>query len=209
MRLNYKRTLKITIIVCLTFFIACKQPTRHKEFVFIVSSFNKPKSPKEPPPPPMPEYGSFNFIVDTGGQTYFYQLQLGKPKCVSVNDDDLTPPFIGLQPENIVQVAQSNLAEFIKGNILYLDKYYKYVSIASFTDTVKATSLKDIINIFSDTTNKATYSIRKTTQEEAIVLDHKKRQIYYDPYSVHWDSSRIRFPLKMKCPTLKAMNSGT
>jgi hypothetical protein len=196
--------LKRTIIICLIFFAACKQLTKDKDFVFIVSSFNKPTNPKEPPHSPMPEYAPINFIVDTGGQIYYYQLQLGKPKCASVNDDNLTPPFIGLQPENIVQAPQSILAAFIKNNIILLDKDYKYVSIASFTDTVKAISLKSLIDIFSDTANKITYSVRKTTQEEKIVLDFKKRQIYYDPNSVVWDSSRIRFPPKMKVPKVES-----
>lgn len=145
----------------------------------------------------MPEYAPFNFIIDTSGQLYYYQLQLGKPKCASGIDDDLIPPFIGLNPENIVQISKASLEDFVNSNILFLDKDYKYVSIACIGDTVKSTSLKRLIDICSDTTHKVTYSIRRMTQEEIIVLDHKKRQLYYDPNSVHWDSSRIRFIPKM------------
>ena len=196
--------MKKTIIICLTFFAACTQLSKGKEFTFIVSSFRKPINSKEVVPPLMPVYAPFNFIVDTGGQVYYYQLQLGKPKCASGNDDYLTAPFIRLQPENIVQVPQSNLEDFIKSNILFLDKDYKYISIASFLDTVKSSSLKELITIFSDTTYKITYSIRRTTQEEQIVLDYKKRVIYYDPNSVVWDSTRIEFPLKMITPKIQS-----
>jgi hypothetical protein len=186
----------------LVFVAACNPPHQNKEFQFIVSSFNKPSDPKEPPPPPMPEYAPFNFILDTSGQVYYYQLQFGKPKCASVNDDDLTPPFIGLKPENIVQVSQSNLADFVSNNILYPKKDYKYVSIACLVDTVKSNALKKLIDIFKDRTHKTTYSIRRITQEERIVLDYKKRQIHYDPDSIAWDSSRIRFTPKLIVPKI-------
>lgn len=152
----------------------------------------------------MPEYAPFNFIIDTSGQIYYYQLQLVKPKYASGIDDDLIPPFIGLNPENIVKISRASLEDFINSNILLLDKDDKYVSIACVVDTVKSASFKRLIDIFSETTHKVTYSIRRVTQEEMIVLDHKKRQLYYDPNSVHWDSSRIRFmPKMMKTPQVE------
>lgn len=189
--------MKRAIAFFLILFAACNQSKKDNEFAFIVSSFNKPTNPKEPPPPPMPEYAPFNFIIDSNGQVYYYQLQLGKPKCASGNDDDLTPPFIELKPENMVQVSNATLEDFVSSNILFLDKGYKYVSIACLVDTVKSNSLKKLIDICTDTAHKITYSIRRETQEEKIVLDHKKRQLYYDPNSVLWDSSRIRFMPKM------------
>ena len=188
----------------MVFLASCSQPSKDKEFISIVSSFNKPKNPKGIPPLSMPVYAPFNFILDTGGRVYYYQLQLGKPKCASGNDDYLTPPFIRLLPENIVQVSQSNIEDFIKDNIQFLDKDYKYVSISSSLDTVKSSPLKKLIDIFRDTTYGATYLIRRTTQEEQIVLDYKKRQIYYDPNSVVWDSSRINFPIKMITPKIQS-----
>ena len=190
------------VLIILVFVTSCKQAHQNKEFQFIVSSFNKPKEPIEPPPPPMPEYAPFNFILDTNGQVYYYQLQLGKPKCASVIDDFLTPPFIGLKPENIVQVSQSNLADFVSNNILYSKKDYKYVSIACLVDTVHSNALKKLIDIFKDRTNQTTYSIRRITQEERIVLDYKKRQINYDPDSIEWDSARIRFGPKLIFPKI-------
>jgi hypothetical protein len=203
LHLNNKQKLRKIIIICFTLFAACTQPTKEKKFTFIVSSFNQPIDPKEPPPPAMPEYAPFDFIFDKSGQIYYYQLQIGKPRCASRLDDDLTPPFINLQPENIVQVPVTNIAEFIRSNILALDKDYKYVSIATFDDTVKAISFKTLIDIFSDTASKTTYSVRKITQEENVVLGYKKRLSYYDPNSVIWDSSRIRFPPKMKMPKIE------
>lgn len=182
--------------------VACNQARQDREFQFIVSSFNKPTDPREPPPPPMPEYAPFNFILDASGQAYYYQLQFGKPKCASVNDDVLTPPFIGLKPQNIVRISQSNLADFVTNNILNPKRDYKYISIACSIDTIRSNTLRKLIDIFKDTTQKATYSIRKITQEERIVLDYKKRQIYYDPDSIHWDSSRIRFTPKLVAPKI-------
>jgi hypothetical protein len=61
---------------------------------------------------------------------------------------------------------------------------------------VKKASFKSLIEIFSDTTFHVRYSIRKTTQEENVVLDHKVREVYYDADSQRWDSTRISFPPK-------------
>ncbi|HWJ29047.1 MAG TPA: hypothetical protein VNS32_21060 [Flavisolibacter sp.] len=166
----------------------------------MVSTFNKPKDPKVPPPPPMPAYAPFNFIVDTTGSIYYYQFQLGKSTGEDGINDVLTPLFINLQPEGIVQVPQAILQEFIKSNILSLDKDYRFVSVASPVDTVTTPSFESLMDILSDTTSHVKYSIRKITQEEEVVLDHKKRQIYYDPSSIKWDSTRIWFPSRFKTP---------
>lgn len=191
--------MKRALIILLIFIGACNQPHQNTEFQFIVSSFNKPTDPNEPSPPPMPEYGPCNFILDTNGLVYFYQLPLGKSKCASVNDDNLTPPFISLKPENIVKVSQSNLAEFVTDNVLFLNKNYNYVSIACSVDTVKSNSLKKLIDIFNVARQKTYYSIRRITQEERIVLDYKKKQIHYNPDSIIWDSCRIRFAPRFGC----------
>lgn len=201
--------MKKALIILLIFIVACNRAEQNKEFQFMVSSFNKPTDPKEPPPPPMPEYAPFDFILDTSGQLYYYQLQFVKPKCASVNDDVLTPPFIGLKPGNIVRVSEQNVGEFVTNNILHPNGAYKYVSIACSVDTVRSNSLKKLIDIFKDTTQKTTYSIRMITQEERIVLNYKKRQLYYDPDSINWDSSRIRFTPKLITPKTVKVGRGT
>jgi hypothetical protein len=195
MNLINKPSVKILLFFCLIL-TACIQPRKDKDYVFVVSTFNKPTDPREPPPPPMPTYAPFNFIVDTSGLIYYYQLQIGKPRCASGIHDNLTPPFIGLQPQNIVQIPEATLMQFIKSNLHWLNQDYKFISIASPVDTVKKASFKSLIEIFSDTTFHVRYSIRKTTQEENVVLDHKVREVYYDADSQRWDSTRISFPPK-------------
>jgi hypothetical protein len=144
----------------------------------------------------MPVYGPTDFIVDTAGQIFFYQLQIGMPAC-TVSDDYMAPPFIGLHPQSIIQIPVLNIADFIKTNAAYWDTWgrsYKYVSIASTADTIKSFSFKSLVDILSDTTLKVQYSIRMTTQEENIVLDYKKNHKDYSSSSIKWDSTRIRFP---------------
>ena len=184
--------MKILFFFCLLF-ATCSPPMNDKDYVFVVSSFNKPTDPKKPPAPPMPTYAPFNFIVDTSGKIYYYQLQIGKPRCASGIHDNLTPPFIGLQPQNIVEIPGVTLMRFVKSNLHWLDQDYKFVSIASPVDTVKTASFKSLIEIFSDTTFHVRYSIRTTTQEENVVLRHKVREVYYDPDLQRWDSTRISF----------------
>lgn len=201
MHLSNKFTLTKTIICCLIFISACSQKTQDSGFTYVVSSFNKLKDSKEPPPPSPPSYGPFNFIIDTAGQIYYYQLQAGKLKFLDgCTSDDKTPVFINLQPENIVQLSLTNIDDFITTNILHFESEYKYIGIACQQDTVTTIGLKRLIDIFSDTANHSKYFVRKTTQEENVVLDHKQRQIYYDANSVKWDSTEIMLPLNFTMP---------
>ncbi|MBK9487024.1 MAG: hypothetical protein IPO01_18135 [Chitinophagaceae bacterium] len=188
--------MKKTAIFCLVFLIACSHPKSDTNYSYVVSSFYKSADTNMPPRPPMPVYGPTNFIVDTAGQIFFYQLQIPRPAC-TVIDDYSAPAFMHLNPQSIIQVPVLNIADFIKINASYWDNWgthSKYITIASTVDTVKSLSFKSLIDILSDTTLHVHYSIRMTTQEENIVLDHKKKHKDYSSSSIKWDSTRIRFP---------------
>jgi hypothetical protein len=161
--------------------------------------FDKSKSEIPPPPPPANRgyYFASNFIIDTGGQIFFYQQQ------AIWNDDERvdwnTPPkFINLKPKDIVQIPAYNIEEFITLNILNIDSPKRYVAIASAKDTINSSGLSKIIAMCKEIKNHIRWKFRVITQEEAIVLDHKKRQKNYYPDEIRWDSTKIRMPIKDK-----------
>lgn len=155
--------------------------------------------PKIPPPPPPRRayYFPSNFIVDTLGEIFFYQ------KPGKWNDDEQvdwnTPPkFINLKPEDIVQIPAGDIEEFIKLNILNIDSSKRYIAIASEKDTIKSLGLSKIIAMCEDKNYHIRWKFRVLTQEEAIVLDYKKRHEIYKADEIKWDSSKIRMPTEIK-----------
>jgi hypothetical protein len=79
---------------------------------------------------------------------------------------------------------------------LKVDNAFKSVRVVGVTDTITSKSLTQLMSILKDTTNNIYYSLRKTTLEEDIVLDYKKKQAFYYPNKINWDSSKVWFDRK-------------
>ena len=198
-------TLKILTIICLTLIFGCNQPTDKVDTTFIVptDSMLLPKKTgnQPPPPPPIKEYYfPSNFIIDTGGHIYFYQQRIKAGWiCGTDMDWNTQPSFIDLQPTDVIEVPTQNLEEFIKFNIQYLDNSDRQFAIASVADTISSLGLVKIFSVFKDKTNHISWTFRRTTQEENIVLNFKKsKEIYYHSDEIKWDSTKTIFPLKMQ-----------
>ena len=186
------------LIICLTFFFGCIQPTKNVTETFIVPADTIPvykTTDNQPPTPPSIRayYFPSNFIIDTSGQIYFYQQQQNRGFCGTGIEWNTPPEFIDLKPMDIIQIPIENIEMFIKLNILNIDTLNRYVSIASTQDTVKSEGLSKIIALFKDTSNHIRWKFRIVTQEEMIVLDYKKRQAKYYADEIKWDSTKIRF----------------
>jgi hypothetical protein len=182
-----------TFVAILT---SCVQPFNSKTNTFIVPVDTQPTFKRTdqdvPPPPPLSRayYLPYNFIIDTGEQIYFYQQDR------ILNDDaavdwDMPPEFINLHPKDVVQIPKVEIEEFISLNILNSDRLGRAVAIASTEDTIKSGVLSTIFSILNE--NRVPWKFRKVTQEEAIVLDYKRRHAVYFSGSIKWDSSKIRF----------------
>jgi hypothetical protein len=143
------------------------------------------------PPPNRAYYLPSNFIIDSTGNVFYYQQK------ISMNDDEVrdwdTPPnFINLKPIDIVQIPVNSIEEFVEVNILNSDTLKRYVSIASEKDTITSLGLSKIVALFNKKSSHIRWKFRIATQEELIVLDHKKRQVEYYPNEIRWDSTKIR-----------------
>lgn len=140
-------------------------------------------------------YGEHQLLIDKKGNLYFYQKEYIMITCSYGSEKDTLPEFLRLVPKDIVRIPQKNLTDFLSENILTKEKDRQILIIASQKDTIKNTSFFD----FLKSKNIGTYVIRKTTQEEDTVLKYKNnynKLLYYDPDSIKWDRTKIKFPSK-------------
>ena len=198
-RLNL--TLEKTLLFCLLLISSCLERTNDSKSILVVSKTENLKDPKEPPsPPPHPYsyYGRFNFIFDVDGKLYFYQHYWDrKKKPVRVIDfDNNAPVFIDLNPNQIVEIPPSGVNDFVEQNILTVEEVLKDVRVVGVTDTIKSKSLDPLLKVLTDTSNHISFTIRKITYEENVVLDYKKRHDFYNSEKVDWDSTKILFDRK-------------
>ena len=141
----------------------------------------------------LPVYAPFNFLIDSLNDIYYYQLDLSIPQCAAaIEEDRVQPPFIGLQPQNIVRVPRIDLKEFIQLNVLSIKDQHKYVSVASEYN-LHGQMLNELRRLLIIESPHILHSTRHFTQEERVVLSYKKSYKPYNSYYVAWDSSKIRF----------------
>lgn len=175
--------------------------SKKSEAILVVAATELLRNTKEPPPPPPPPpspysyYGCFNFIFDTSGTIYFYQHFYDKDKARSwvIDFDSNAPIFIDLNPDKIIIMPDNQIRAFFESNILPADPAYKSVRVIGIADTIKSTSLPALMNELTDTANHIYYAVRRATIEERTVLDYKKRQKFYNPDKITWDSTKIWF----------------
>jgi hypothetical protein len=195
--------LNLLVPVILFITVACSAPAKEKIETFIVPERVKPVidtgSSSEPPPPPAIQsyYLPFNFIVDSVGNLYFYQLQRHRFYCGTGIDWDTPPEFLDLRPADIVQVPSDQMEQFVKLNIFSHDSEDRQIAIAAFTDTIESAGITQMMALLKDTANHCRWFLRMVTQEERVVLDYKKSDRYYDAGMINWDSSKTRFPLQI------------
>lgn len=192
---------KLLVISLLT--LSCNDSNDANKFLFNVPvNFDvsiKVTDHDEPPPPPVvkPYYANFNFIIDSTGNLYFFQQQTYRWICGTGLDENTLPEYIDLRPTEIVAVPLNGLKSFIDSNIFNHDPDARIVAIGFLKDTIKSEGLYNLTQLLKDTSNKTRWFIRHSTQEEAIVLNFKKRQARFYPDDIHWDSSKTRFPPKV------------
>jgi hypothetical protein len=195
--------LKYLSFIALVFHYSCSNQIDKGKDIFIVpepikaviiDTINNFPSP----PPVRTYYLPFNFIVDSTGQVFFYQLQLSSWTCMTGRDWDKPPEFVDLHPTMIVRLPGEGIQEFIKLNILNQDSTIRRVSIASERDTIHSPALSKIMAVLQDSASQAKWLLRKTTLEEVVVLDYKKKQKTYQADEIKWDSSKVLNPPKFE-----------
>jgi hypothetical protein len=194
----------VLVLIIVSLFFACN---RKEDVAKEDSEVQKPYSIskyKMPPPPAYLDYGNNIFIIDKNSEIYYYQRASFGYVCKGggggVYDDyNLIPEFIDLKPENIIQIPNDCISDFVKFNLKINVK--NIVNVSSQGNSFRS---KNAINLIAAIENscyepdKDSYNIRSTTQEEDTVLKYKKLNKYYDSDSIKWDKTRIKFPENIK-----------
>ena len=183
----------IFIVLC---FSRCSQENKQDEFTFIVKPFYKQSGPSEPPPPPIRYYSQYNIIVDTTDRLYIFHLESSDFEYCGVGSDDDNALFTGLKPKDLTEIPKHTAKDFVNLNVLGDKTKSKFIRIATLQDTVKSSTLKWLINTFSNKGSNSKFAVRRATQEEQVVLTFKKEQKVYHADLIKWDSTRTYFTLK-------------
>jgi hypothetical protein len=150
------------------------------------------------PPPPLPGafyYSDVNFLVEEGTTYYFKVENIEKQNsCMPIQKTDFRPEFIGITPNDIIEIPTSEFETTFHENIR--PEYGKgFFSLASAKDTFYSKEWSIIMKeVSADKKNNWLWIVRKMTQEEKVVLEHKKSGKEYDPKAIAWDTTTIILP---------------
>jgi len=96
----------------------------------------------------------------------------------------------------LIKIPATAVADFLKENTAKNIKEKRGgLVIASQLDTLRSEGFINMMHFIHDYKKSqiAIYLIRRTTQEEDVVLKFKESNEFYDSDSIKWDKSRIRF----------------
>ncbi|MEI6123613.1 MAG: hypothetical protein WCQ95_08295 [Bacteroidota bacterium] len=189
------KTITNQIIFCAVlcmfyFFVSCSSEKQSNQKVYIISSSAKSNLSHFTVKPEQ-FYHKFNFIVDSSGALYYFSLRPENLEKKSIDLSQGLPVFKNLLPENIVQVSEPSIVDFLKNNILNDKKENITISIASQKDTIMSEGFSTMIKYLYDSTKNLDFQVRTTTLEENTVVNFKKKHEFYDPKLIKWDSSKM------------------
>jgi hypothetical protein len=187
------------LIIILFTFTNCKNEIVKDEYYIISKKDSISKADKIasqiPPPPRIPQeskwYSDVVFIMDSKNKVFIYQTE------TTVRNDSVDldyPNYLGLKPENLLTIESDNLNSFIENNndifqiIPNKNNSHVFFYIASETDTIKNKALNNLWKLLGKTKSPAIIFVRRTTEEENIVLKYKRNKNEYNPESIDWSN---------------------
>ena len=179
-----KLLFSLALIAILT---SCKKETIEKKD-YVISNADSiseawKKSAKVPPP----------FTPHNSSKVYAYQTE--RTHTSSGNNVDFEyPNYIGLNPEYLLTIDSENFVSFLENNndifgIFPDNSVQPIIYLASQTDTVKNIALTQLWKKLKDSKSRTFFSVRRTTEEENIVLSYKKKNKEFLPEKVKWSSN--------------------
>lgn len=193
-KLNTYSFMKVHLVLLLVcfFLLNCSKKEEVKNEVYIISKEQRKLDTMKNILPWRGFYGLRNVIIDEKGDLYFYQKEYLLLIC-GTKEENLIPEFIDLSPNDLIKIPKNTAVDFIRENIaMQIKKKKAPLVIASQLDTLKNNTFLNYVKDYKKS-QIATYMIRRTTQEEDVVLRFKKNNSPYNPKSVKWDKSRIKF----------------
>lgn len=140
-------------------------------------------------PQEMKWYSDLVFIMDSKDKVFLYQTEVVASNEIA---DFKCPNYIGLRPEYLTTIDSKDFVSFIKNNndifgILRDERgISNFFYIASETDTIKNQALFDLNKALGKERGRSFYFLRKTTEEENVVLKFKRNQEDFIPENIKW-----------------------
>jgi hypothetical protein len=203
-------------IVAFLVLISCKKENL-KEDYYIISkqdsinkTFQYTKDSTKIPPPPLPPvdlkwYSNLVFIMDSKNKVYVYQTENINKYIQNGNAiiyDIEYPNYIGLKPEHLLTFESEDFIKFIQTNNDIFQLYSntenrtnRFFYIVSDCDTVKNKAVYEFVKSFKNEP-RINYLIRKSTEEENIVLKFKRNGQKYIPENINWSTKFLNGKLK-------------
>jgi hypothetical protein len=164
--MNIKITQILTVCALL---LDCKSKSKEAIIYHIIKSPQVTTSIL--PPPPVTYYGNYNFILLNNTDVYVH-IKFDK-NDFGTGIEDLNPPKINLNSNDVIKIEQSNLKKFLESMITdSLIKEKPFFSISSPNDTIKNRGF-NIISNFLKSKHLQAYTIRTWTDEEKFAIKNK------------------------------------
>ncbi|MFD2603598.1 hypothetical protein [Flavobacterium suzhouense] len=173
-----------------------KEPSIFFTFEALREQQKKEQNPEDIPLPPAIDqhYSIHNFLVDSVGSLYYYHHNepMHSGCGTGLTEDSYPAKFINLNPELLFKIPSTEVEKFIKRKVLTdtIPDNLKFITVGAEKDTFDSQDFLRAFHRFNNETNRV---IRRITQEESEVLNHKKRKIPYDYHTIKWDSARTTF----------------
>lgn len=182
--------LPIFLAIC----VACSKPdnTQAKETPpYVVSKIDSTLQAQwvgssTPPPPPF-FYGDYNFIVDNNTQLVFLHRKKHNWFC-GTGVDFTKPDFIDLAPEDLILLTDKEVKNYFADTLTNLGDRQAIV-LASFQDSIKLKEPRKLIDLIFLSRKIQRFNIRMVTEEEKVVLEHKRQNSPYSADSIHWSAN--------------------
>ncbi|MCF6129064.1 hypothetical protein L1S35_05215 [Flavobacterium sp. AS60] len=206
--------MKLKFTYLLSFLIACgitsckkdaEKPTPKVEYIIskedsIQEAWMKAnKVPSPLIPEDMKCYLDIVFILDSK-KVYIYQTE----RNYNSNGKETKygfPNYIGLKPEYFVAIENENFVSFLKDNnslfgVFPEENIRGSFCIASETDTLKSKAFDNLVEELRKTKSEAFYRVRKTTEEENVVLKYKRSKQEFLPEKINWSKKFLNGNVK-------------
>ena len=154
------------------------------------------------PPPPTLFYGDYNFIVDNSSQQVFLHKKKHSWFC-GTGVDFTKPDFLYLAPEDFKLLTKKEIQNYFTDTLPNLNNRQAIV-LASFQDSIKLKEPRKLVDSIFQSRKIQRFNIRMVTEEEKVILEHKKQHLPYAADSIPWsDNFSVLYFLPKKGYSLK------
>lgn len=191
-----KINVSILFLISLLCFQSCDYFVSKNDYLCYYKSHNEFINKELKPQPPFPKgYSSFNIVIDSQYNIYFHSRKLYPKPCIIIEEEMNKQIIEYLQKHHFVCLNQIDLIAFYNANKdlcrIHNHKFYP-IRIALMKDSIPFDKIMEIKRLI---TNKDSvyFDISEATDEEKVVIYHKKNNLKYNTEDNPWDTSRNIF----------------